>query len=60
MHVYLEADGLVALRLSPDDDNADGGGDAEHCHYSDPYRLPLYDVLTPHCQHYAQQSEKHT
>lgn len=51
MYAYLEADGLGALGLSPDDDNADGGDDAKQRYYSDPYSLPLYDVLKPYCQH---------
>lgn len=58
--MYLETDSLVVLRLPPDDDNADGRDDAEQSHYSEPYRLPVLDVIHPHCQHYTQQSEKHT
>lgn len=47
--IYLKGDILVALGLSPDDDEANQGENSQADHHSDPYSVSLYDLATPHC-----------
>ena len=56
---YLEGESLLALRLPPDDDDAEEAEQCQNDTHSYPYGLARHQLIQIHSQHHTQQSNQH-